>query len=136
MNKPFAYGSIFVAATVAMAAARTWTSADGRRTFEGDYKSYDADNQTVTVVRGYQKTSFALDVLSVQDQEWVKAEAARVEEAKRIANAPDVEELLEEQVVGKHLTSGILEKFDGKKFSKAELDMAPEYYLLYFSASW
>ena len=35
---------------VGAVSARTWTSANGKKTFEGELKSFDKENDTVTIV--------------------------------------------------------------------------------------
>lgn len=131
-----AFGSLVLALCAFPLSARTWTSSDGVKTFEGSFKGYDAATQTVSVMRGHKKLSFTMDKLSEADRKWVEVEAARLAELEVLANAPSVDEQLEQQEVGKNLGSGVLERLDGKRFAKAELEKAPEYYLLYFSASW
>ena len=83
--------------------ARTWTGADGSQAFEAEYKSYDAEAGTVTVLKGAKKISFSLDKLSEEDKEWVKAEAVRRIEEEAKENVPSIEEQLAEQEVGKKL---------------------------------
>ncbi len=58
--------------------ARTWTSADGSKTFEGDLKSYDAANGKVTITMANGKrVTFAQDKLSADDIEWLKKNGDR-----------------------------------------------------------
>lgn len=53
--------------------ARTWTSADGSKTFEGEMKSYDASTGTVTVVLPNGKSvNFDENLLSNEDIEFAK----------------------------------------------------------------
>lgn len=53
--------------------ARTWTSADGSETFEGDLKSYDTENGTVSVVQAAGKEiSFSRNKLSAADIAYAK----------------------------------------------------------------
>ncbi|WP_156817127.1 hypothetical protein [Rubritalea marina] len=113
--------------------ARTWTSSDGSRTFEGQFKSYHEESGMVTVTKGYKKLSFPLTKLSLEDRQWIRLESQKETTAEDSAS---VKEQLAEQTIGKNLKPGILEKLDGNRFVRAELDKAPEYYLLYFSASW
>ena len=113
--------------------ARTWTSADGSKTFEGEYKSFNQETNEVNVIRQYKKLKFSLDVLSKADREWVKVKDAA---AEATANVPSVEEQLAAQKVGAKLNKKTLVRLDGKRFKKAELEKVPEYYLLYFTASW
>ncbi|MGC6465409.1 MAG: hypothetical protein ACON38_04130 [Akkermansiaceae bacterium] len=109
--------------------ARTWTSSDGSKTFEGDYLSSKDGN--VTVLKNGSKLTFKLELLSEADQEYVKAEAkkAAAEEANKAAAAE-----FKESDFGKAFKK--LQKLDGKSFAKHELECAPEFFILYFSASW
>ena len=46
-------------------------------------------------------------------------------------------EALQNQKIGKRLTkAGILSKIEGEVFANHQLTRAPEYYIVYFSASW
>ncbi len=57
------------------APARTWTSADGSKTFEGDLKSYDEASGAVVVTAAGGKTmSFKQNILSPEDITWLKTE--------------------------------------------------------------
>jgi hypothetical protein len=110
--------------------ARTWTSAAGGKTFDGEIVSYDAEAKMVEVlVRSGEAMKFAQDKLSEGDIEFLK-----VWEVEN--NAPDVAELLAEQEVGAKLLKSKIHQLDGKTFKEVEMGSAPEYYILYFSASW
>ena len=119
------------AMNVGALSARVWTSADGEKTFVGDYNSFDPDQGKVTVtMKNGRSVTFALDMLSEDDRKWIEA---RFEEE----NAPDPAEILAAQKIGAGLTkAGVLQKLDGKRFANYEFQTAPEYYILYFSASW
>ena len=116
-------------ASLAWAPARTWTSSDGSKTFEGDLKEFDEATDKVTILVNGRQLVFGKDKLSEGDQsfltEW-KAEAAK----------PDASGELKNQKIGAKLTDRVLSRLDGKEFKKASMEKAPEYYLLYFSASW
>jgi len=79
--------------------ARTWTSADGSKTFEGDLKSYDeATGKVVVIARGGSKMNFKQDVLSADDIAWLKTEGPKLSVASSsggsssasVAKLPDV----------------------------------------------
>lgn len=112
--------------------ARSWTSADGSKTFNADIKSYDEKSDEVTVLKGYKKMTFKIDVLSEADRKWViewsKKEVASEEEVTGGG--------LDQQVIGAKLQNGVLSKLEGKKFVKYEMATAPDYYVVYYSASW
>lgn len=116
-------------ASLAWAPARTWTSSDGEKTFEGDLRSFDDATGKVTVLVNGRQIVFDKTKLSENDQgflaEW-KAESEK----------PTASEILTEQKIGQKLTDKVLSRLDGKSFKKASLEKAPEYYLVYFSASW
>lgn len=109
--------------------ARTWTSADGSKTFEGDLVS--CDDNSMTVRRGIKQMTFKLALLSEKDQKWAKEEGAKIaaaEESKeKAAQFMDGD-------FGKALKK--LQKLDGEAFVDYGLEATPKYFLLYFSASW
>jgi hypothetical protein len=110
--------------------ARTWTSSDGAKTFEGELRSYDGASGKITVLLASGKSlTFTQDKLSGEDITFLK-------EYEADANKPDPAELLKEQVIGGKLVKAKLQRLAEKKFAKAELETVPEYYLLYFSGSW
>lgn len=116
-------------ASLTWAPARTWTSADGERTFEGDLKKFDGTTGEVTVFVDGRNLVFDQSKLSEADRTYLSEWQAEEEK-------PDAEAMLEGQKIGKELTDRVLSRLDGKKFKKASLEKKPEYYLLYFSASW
>ncbi len=118
------------------AQARTWTSADGLKTFEGEYKSFNQETNEVTVIRKYKKLKFSMDVLSQADHDWVNVKVEEISAEVAAANTPTVEEQLLAQAVGAKLNEKTLVRLDGKRFKKAQIEKVPEYYLLYFTASW
>ena len=62
------------------------------------------------------------------------AVAAEVEEAPKDQK---ISKGLAEQKIGKGLAKeGVLSKLAGKTFADYQLEKAPEYYIVYFSASW
>ncbi len=63
---------------IAGAQARTWTSADGARTFEGELKSYDAEKGLVTVTLANGKSmNFTQDKLSEADIDFLREHGTR-----------------------------------------------------------
>ncbi len=116
-------------ALVSSGLARTWTSSDGSKTFEGNFVS--CDGASVTVKRGIKELSFKLTLLSEDDQKWAKAEGAKV--AATAENKKAAEEFSQTKF-GRAFKK--LQKFEGTKFVSHELEEAPKFFLLYFSASW
>ena len=114
---------------IASSGARTWTSSDGSRTFEGEVRSYDANTRTVSVLASGRMLTFTAEKLSEDDIAYVK-------EWEVAQNAPDPSETLASSVVGKAVLKAKLHRLDGKRFKNAEMEKAPEYYILYYSASW
>lgn len=127
---------VSIAAIAALATgleARTWTSADGSKTFEGEIRSVDAAKGTVTVImKNGSGLTFSKDKLSKEDivfiEEWAASQPAAGSAA---AGEPDTT-----SVIGAKLAKATLHKVDGNRMKRAELTKAPEYYVLYFSASW
>ena len=113
--------------------ARTWTSSDGTKTFQGELRSFNASTGEVRVVINGKLITFQQSVLSKEDQEFLKNAS---KSASSGSNSAEVAEELKGQKVGKQVMDGRPHRIDGKRFKKAELTKAPEYYILYFSASW
>ncbi len=61
-----------------LASARTWTSADGKSTFEGDLTAYDPGTGKVTVDRGGRAMTFDQKLLSENDIEYLKTEGVKL----------------------------------------------------------
>ena len=56
--------------------ARTWTSADGSKTFEGELQSYDAASGKISVTfPNGKRMAFLQEKLSVEDLAWLKTYA-------------------------------------------------------------
>ena len=109
--------------------ARTWTSADGEKTFDGEFKSYDADAEMVTVANRGRSLVFELSKLSEADQAFVK-------EQKTDGGASDdaaIEEFAETKM-GKALRE--MKILEDSKFTEHQFAKPPEYFILYYSASW
>jgi len=134
MKKKLLIGASLAVLTGALE-ARTWTSADGSQTFEGELRSYDAKRGMVSVIRpnGVLQT-FSQTKLSNEDIEFLK-EQANSEPAHSSAGR-DPAEMLADQKLGSQVVKATLHRLDGRRFRRAEIDKAPEYYILYYSASW
>ena len=76
---------------------------------------------------------FNQSVLSAEDQEFLKTNNAS---SSGGSNAAEIAEKLSASKVGAKVAKAKLERLDGKRFKKAEMEKAPEYYILYYSASW
>ncbi|QQL44930.1 hypothetical protein [Sulfuriroseicoccus oceanibius] len=111
----------------ASADARTWTSSDGSKTFEGTFISERGEKVTVDV--NGRRLTFTKDKLSEADQTWI-AENSKPEPPEATGEAD-----LSSQAIGKEVEKK-LAKLDGKRVKSYKLTKAPEYYILYFSASW
>lgn len=106
--------------------ARTWTSSDGAKTFEGDLRSYNENSGIVTVLINGRAVDFPKDKLSKED-------VAFLQESKtqEVAAGPDIE-----TEIGAKVAKAKLQRLDGKRYKKADLEKNPKYYILYYSASW
>lgn len=74
------------------AIARTWTSADGNSTFDGELKSYDPATGNVTIQRPDGQVTFSQDRLSSADIEFLKSQkdkVARAATATKVTALPD-----------------------------------------------
>lgn len=105
--------------------ARTWTSADGARTFEGELRSYDAETGRVTVIINGAPLTIRQDKLSEADITFLKEESD--------SSAKDS---AQDSVVGAKVAKAKLQVLDGKRYRKAELTKSPDYFVFYYSASW
>jgi S1-C subfamily serine protease len=75
-------GSLLTAITslfLASVSARTWTSADGKKTFQGDLISYNAESGDVTVNRDGKRFTFKQQILSAPDIAFLKSAKATPE---------------------------------------------------------
>lgn len=115
---------------LASAHARTWTSSDGSKTFEGTYIS--STETSVTVKKSSGTVTFKLDLVSEADRTWVKEEAGKL--AKAEADSAN-QKSLTDQRVGKKLIGKTVKVVD-KKWVDTDTTKVPEYYMIYFSASW
>lgn len=111
------------------ASARTWTSADGAKTFEADFLSNKGEE--VTVLKNGRNVTFTLDKLSEADVAWVAKEAEK--KAAEAASKAAVEAFAESDF-GKAFKK--LQKLEGKRLKKYSMETIPEYFILYLSASW
>ncbi|MDG1356642.1 MAG: hypothetical protein P8P36_00435 [Akkermansiaceae bacterium] len=117
--------------------ARTWTSADGSKTFEGNLKSYDKAAGVVKVLKGIREVSFKVDMLSEVDREWLESQTPEAKaEVDAIDKAEAVLEELEKQVIGSKIKKGVLSVLEDDEFVDHTMTYAPEYYVVYYSASW
>lgn len=124
-------GALLVCLAISVSAEqRTWTSADGTKTFEGKVRSFDETRGTVSVVTvDGRLLTFPIDKLSSADQEWLKSWDSN--SGSSAAAGPDTN-----TEVGKKVAKAKLQRLEGKSFKAAELEKTPEYYLFYYSASW
>lgn len=127
MKKSILISALAALLLVSGAEARTWTSSDGSKTFEGTLRSYKADTGMVTVVVNGRPLSFEKSKLSEEDIAFLEEEAV-----EKVSPA----EAAAETVVGAQIVKAKLNRLEGDRYKKAELDKAPEYYILYYSASW
>ena len=91
---PFVLASL-TSLLVAGAYARTWTSADGSKTFEGDLESYDPESGVVSVRLGLGRSmKFTADKLSEADIAFLKASGSGA--AGAAGGSSDIKELPDE----------------------------------------
>jgi len=111
--------------------ARTWTSSDGAKTFEGELTSYDADSGIVTVLVNGRPLAFPKDKLSAADIAFIDESASSASSADSASSSTSASSVMSEK-----MSKVKLHLLDGKRFKKAELTKSPEFYVLYYSASW
>ena len=111
--------------------ARGWTSSDGTETVHGKFKSYDEETGVVIILVGDRKRSLNIDNLSTANRDWLENKV-KGGDAKGAANFA----LLDKQVIGSKIKKGVLSKLDGNYFYDFTLRNVPNYYVVYYSASW
>lgn len=128
MKTPTFIASLAVLAVLGTATARTWTSADGSKTFEGEFLG--SDGTSVTVLKKGKKVTFFLNILSEADRQWVEEELKKPVEVEASKS-----ESIEDQKIGKKLQGKTVRLVD-KKFVAQDTPKVPQYYFVYYSASW
>ena len=123
MKKQMYLGAGLACLLLSSASARTWTSADGSKTFEAEFNSHDAEKNEVSVTLKGKKKQFNMTKFSKEDHEWVQAKLKEEKEAKL-------------GTFGMMLSGDVLSKLEEGQFVSASVEKEPEYYILYFTASW
>lgn len=107
--------------------ARTWTSAEGGKTFKGNYVSHTDD--FVTVTRGLKKVRFKISLLSEDDRKWLEEKKAEASEPAEKKSGGDLGK------IGEKL-AGNMVKLSESKYEDYIAETVPEYYIVYYTASW
>jgi nucleoredoxin len=118
----------------AEAASRKWTSADdASKSFDGELTAVKGDSAVIRMKNG-RSVTLPLAKLSKEDQDFIAAEEKAKADATAAAEAADKAKNGE---VAKAL-AGSTVKLDGKRLKKHDIfaEKAPEYYLVYWGASW
>ncbi|MBK1789882.1 hypothetical protein [Persicirhabdus sediminis] len=118
--------------THASAEYRTWTNSDGTKTFKGEFQSQEGDKITVKM-HGGKKVTFSADMLSEADLEWIKL--AKEQQELNAKQDAEVAKYANSKM-GTALSKKKLKILESKRFASYEMTKSPEYFLLYFSASW
>jgi hypothetical protein len=130
------------------AMGRTWTSADGEKTFEGEMKSYDAEAGVVSVLMGNGRTqNFKEDLLSADDIVWLKKNGGKTpgdssssadgKSIPEVLPAPDGEEADMSQPVQVYILLGQSNMLGAGKPSTLQGIAAEKYpYLVDDSGAW
>ena len=112
--------------------ARTWTSTDGSKTFEATFKSYNEALKQVTVTLPNGRSStFSINKLSEEDRVFLAEEASKL--AKAGANREAAEQFAQSDI-GKAMKK--MQILDGSRFATHTFEAVPEFFILYYSASW
>lgn len=99
---------------------RTWTSADGSKTFEGKVISYNDLAKTVTMDIDGVTVSFDEDKLSKEDLDYL----SKWDSEKKTTSIQNL------------ISKDKLSRFKETAFAQSDSKKTPKYYILYFSASW
>ncbi len=112
MKFHFAFVLLFL--TTGSLLARTWTSSDGSKEIEGDFKSFDAETNQVTIVVEDQEVEFNLEKLSEDDRSFVQ----------KHTHADEVS-------ITQLLSQATIHQIVGDELKEVSLDIQPDYFLLY-----
>ena len=109
--------------------ARIWTSSNGVTTFEGEYVS--STTRSLVFIHKGKKETIRVSRLSAADQVWIE------QEHQRDAHPPKKRTYrsLKDQKVGKKLINQTF-RVKNNQFVTENIRKVPQYYYLYFSASW
>ena len=118
-----------ISLSISGAIARTWTSSDGAKTFEGELRSYNATTGIVTVLINGRAVNVPKEKLSEADIAFLKEADSKSQESSSATPGTETE-------VGAKVTKAKLQRLDGKRYKRAEVEKNPKYYILYYSASW
>lgn len=145
----------------AAAFGRLWTSADGTKAFEGDFIKFENGGVYVRLESGKQ-IQFLLSVLSQADQDFVLRAQQILDETNAEvrqatpqvqppptqptpssqASQPEAQGVLptKQSATVRQPTfqaiSPFLTRFDGRAFQPVRLRQIPQYYVIYYGASW
>lgn len=109
--------------------ARTWTSSNKVTTFEGEYVS-STKKSLVFIHRG-KKETIRISRLCEKDQAWIAKEQLRdASPPKKVSYRS-----IKEQNVGKKLLNQTF-RVKNKQFVTDNIRKVPQYYFLYYAASW
>lgn len=109
--------------------ARTWTSSNGVTTFEGEYVS--STTRSLIFIHKGKKENIRVSRLSAADQTWIEQERQRDAAPRKKKSYRS----LRDQKVGKKLINQTF-RVKGNQFVTENIRKVPQYYYLYFSASW
>ena len=121
-------GICLILVTIGMGSlpARTWTSADGSKTFEGTFQSYDEARKQVTVTLHTGKSvTFSINKLSQEDRKFLVQEAGTSGTTAREFAQSDL---------GKALAN--MQILADSAFTPHRFESVPDFFILYYSASW
>lgn len=116
------------------AGVRKWTSADdASKTFDGELTAVKGDNVTIKMKNG-RSVTFAASKLSQEDRDFISAQEKEKAEA---ASASEAATKVKDSPMAKALAGNTV-MLEGKRLKKHDVlaTKAPQYYLLYFGASW
>ncbi len=119
-------------ALVADETTRTWTSSDGSRTFEGKFRSFNPERKEAEVIVNGQAVKFPIDLLSAADIAYIE-ELAQNDEP---VDPSHIKEIVEQTSLGAQILKAKPHRFDGRRYRRADLVKSPEFYVLYYAASW
>jgi len=124
MKLGIVFGLVLVCTGLSAAEMRMWTSSDGSQTVEAELFRQEGDGVTL-ILRNGRSVKVPLEQLSEQDRSYVA-------EAGAAAESTGPEAVVAQGKLAKALDGKLVDE-DGEA---AQIEGNPEYYLIYYSASW
>ncbi len=113
---------------------RTWTTADGASSFEGAFRSFNYDTQLMQIVADGEVLDFPVNLLSEADLNYIRSLLPPPRPREKSPEA--ILEEVESSALGAQIQKAKPYRFDGRRYRRTEFQKTPDFYILYYAASW